>query len=164
MEKIARGFSHRQRALFSASALLIVTLTLVSGCGKKAPVEKPGVSGKVTLDGDDVKGTIEFVDVAIKEAELKKPNREKKYLATLTKEGYMVLDLPEGEYKVLVTRLGGAPPPMAKDQKTMTFPGMDGAGGGGVDPPPHYSDFKTTPLKFKSTGGAQKEDFELKKK
>jgi hypothetical protein len=133
-------------------ALCIVSLAAVSGCdgSKKA---KNSVTGKVSLDGEPVAGSITFVSATNKEE-----------VTPIKPDGtYLIENLPPGTYKVLVkSMLGGklvAPP---KDKGGAEMPSMPGSSKG-VDPPEKYASATSSDLTFEVKTGKQTYDIPLSK-
>jgi len=129
--------------------LFVVALGTVGGCGTKGP--KSSVSGKVTLNGQNVAGQVTFVGADNKE--LSSPIRED--------GSYLIENPPTGSVKVLVKGMtSGGPAPMTP--KTPGMPSMpDMPGAKGVAPPAKYGSVATTPLTFEVTGGKQTYDIPL---
>jgi len=120
----------------------------LSGCDKKPDEAANSVSGKVTLNGEPVLGTVVFVGADNKEA-----------MSGIKADGsYSVPNPPTGQVKILVKGMGGAAPPVATPPK-------EGGGtmpkAGGVAPPAKYGAVNTTDLKFEVTSGKQKHDITL---
>jgi len=122
------------------------------GCGSQGP--KNTVSGKVTLKGDPVAGSVVFIG-----------SDNKEVMTHINPDGtYSVPDPAMGENKVLVKggAVGGPAPPVLegtpKDFKGTMPPTTTTKMG--VAPPPKYGS-PDNGLSFKVTGGAQKYDIEL---
>jgi len=130
------------------SLVVFCAAVLAAGCDKKSDPGKDGVSGKVTLDGKGVSGTVVFVAADKKE-----------YPALLSGDGkYTVADLPAGDYKVAVRSMTGGAGPAPKGGGSMPDAGGGGAGSG---PPAKYASADTSGLTFKRTSGKQEYDIPL---
>ena len=121
---------------------------LPAGCDKNAgPAAGAGLSGKVSLGGQPVSGTVVFVGADKKE-----------YSALIMPSGmYSIPELPAGEYKIAVRGAGGT---MMKGPKgANNMPDMAGSAGGGA-PPAKYAS-PDNGLTYKYAGGKQTHDIEL---
>jgi len=129
------------------SALFVLGLgTLFStGCDKKGDGSSAAVTGKVTLDGKAVAGSVIFIGADAKE-----------FNSLLLPDGtYSITDLPAGDYKVAVKSTGGAAP-------SSKGTGIDMAGGTGAVPPPaKYGNVATSGLTFKRATGKQEHNIPL---
>lgn len=127
------------------SALFVFGLAslLSTGCDKKGGGTDNAVSGKITLDGKAVAGSVVFYAADNKE-----------FSGLLLPDGtYTVTDMPAGDYKVAVKPTGGAAPKGAA---------IDMSGGaGGVAPPAKYGSTTTSGLTFKRTTGKQEHNIPL---
>jgi len=128
----------------------VVVGTTGCGDGKGA---KNSVSGKVTLNGENVGGTVTFVTVDTK----------KEFVSPIKQDGtYQIDNPPPGQVKVVVKGMGmGAtvkPPPAGKDVAKM--PEMPGSAQG-KEPPAKYASEKTTPLTYEVKTGKQTYDIPL---
>jgi hypothetical protein len=134
-------------------ALLSTAVLVVAGCGGKSG-PKNQVSGKVTLNGQPVVGTIKF-----------SAGGKEKSGAILGNDGaYAVEDPPMGECDVTIEPMGGDMPGGIKAAPAVTGAGAvkeAGLVGAGQSqrPPDKYR--KPGLLKFNVTGGKQTKDFEL---
>lgn len=141
---------------YASLALSLSVLVWSAGCSKGGP--KDVVTGKVTLNGAKVVGTVTFI------------GPDKKPVKTpINPDGSYTLPNPaKGENIILVTGLGigaGTAPkdsfaPTDKDSavmkdKTSTNSDM------GKPPPDKYGSEATSDLKFTVTGGKQTKDLEL---
>ena len=142
--------THRTLGL-AATALAIA---LLAGCGSGGKDSKNQVTGKVTLDGKAVAGTVyfQFPD-----------NKELTSPISATDGAYQIIDAPNGQAKVSIKGGlgGGAPtskPPAMKGAPEM--PEM-GGGPGGVAPPKKYGSPTTSGLTFEVKGGKQTYDIPL---
>lgn len=130
--------------------LSLMALVFIAGCGD--PLAN-SVSGKVTLDGQAVSGTIRFVGANGNEVE-----------SLLGDDGsYTVVDPPKGEVQIAIT----APPDMQGDilpDDAPDLPDMNEAAGTNQIPPPEkYSDPAKSNLTFTVTTGKQTHDIPLTK-
>jgi len=132
------------RTTWAVSLTLLIAAILAAGCGEKQAANV--VSGKVTLDGEPVSGTVVFIGADSKEAS-----------APTNLEGaYKIENPPLGQCKVLVRGMAGltgtAPP---KDAPSM--------GKQGAAPPPKYGAVTTTDLSYEVKAGKHTYNIELKK-
>jgi len=133
-------------------SLSVAVLAGVSGCkgGPKGPTDS--VSGKVTLNGQVVAGTVVFVGADKQES-----------TTPIGMDGtYKILSLTSGQYKILVKGSGLAPgglkaPPKGTGPEMPSMPGSSS----GVAPPAKYGSVATTPFSIDVTGGNQTKDLEL---
>jgi len=135
-------------------AFLVALLSGVSGCDSGPKGAKNSVSGKVTLNGEKVAGTVSFVgsDPAPKETPIKPDGT------------YQIDDPPTGQVKIVVKGMGGPtgaagaakPPPGGPE-----MPSMPGTGMGGATPPAKYGSPATTPLTYDVKPGKQTYNIEL---
>ena len=144
------GSPHRTLGL----ALTALAIAMLAGCGSGGKDSKNQVTGKVTLDGKPVSGTVyfQFSD-----------NKELTSPISPTDGTYQIIDAPSGQVKVSIKGgLGGAgptsKPPAAKGAPEM--PEM-GGGAGGVPPPAKYGSPTTSGLTFEVKGGKQTYDIPL---
>jgi hypothetical protein len=143
---------YRLLTILLASAVLVA-----AGCGGKGP--KNRITGKVTLNGQPVKGRVVFIGSDGKEKE-----------AGIGPGGsYDLSDPPLGEVSILVKApekpAGAAPeekkpivPNFGKGDKGKTdVPGTVGTGAdeGAVNPPAKYGKKDTSPLKHTVKGGSK---------
>jgi len=129
--------------------LFLALLVGVSGCGSGPKEAANSVSGKVTLNGSAVSGTVSFVG----------PDNKESMPAPIKPDGtYTVADPPQGKCKILVKGMGGTATGVGsapvKDSPAMT--------GQSVAPPAKYASITTTDLTFDVQSGKQKYDIELK--
>jgi len=129
--------------------LFVALLVGLSGCDKKADEAANSVSGKVTLNGEAVAGTVVFVGADNKEVP-----------APIKPDGsYTVPNPPTGKVKVLVKGMLGSAPVATPPKDSGSMPKM--GGGSGVAPPAKYGAVASTPLSFEVTSGKQKYDIPL---
>ena len=131
---------------------LLVAALIFAGCGDAGPAN--AVSGKVTLNGEPVAGSITFVGADGKEVS-----------SPVGPGGgtYNIVDPPQGEVTVLIKGPGIAATPELKPAPgAMAMPsGTDkGANSMGVNPPAKYAD-ASGGLKYTVRAGRQTKDFEL---
>jgi len=148
--------SGRVYARFLLIALLIAAVVGVAGCGSRGP--KNLLTGKVTLKGEPVNGSLAFIG----------PDSQEKVCPINPDSTYVIGDLPAGDYQVLVKPFGkaagpaGAPTPVIpKDSAAM--PGMPSGPslGQGATPPAKYGK-PGNGLTVKVTGSSkQTQDFPL---
>jgi hypothetical protein len=137
----------------SASWLVPFTLVIVlaAGCGKKEPTST--VTGKVTLNGQPVAGTVAFVG----------PDN-KQVTAPINPDGtYTVASPPTGQVRILVKSLPGAIPgakPIISADMARTMPVSTTAPATGQSPPARYA-WPNNGLTFNVTGGKQSHDITL---
>jgi hypothetical protein len=133
-------------------SLAVALLVGVTGCPSKDGSANQ-VSGKVTLGGEAVAGTVIFVG----------PDGKEKPTPIMANGNYKLDDPPLGKCKVLVKGMGGAigGPIAAKDASAGTKDAPK-LGGGGAAPPAKYGDVKTTDLEFEVKAGKQTIDIPLK--
>jgi len=137
--------------------LLLAALVVAVGCGGKGTA-KNSVSGKVTLSGDPVTGTIVFVGSDGKTVE-----------APISPDGtYTVDNPPIGSIKIAVKGLSGpggmAPPTPSGAKDTDKLMGADkgkAASKMGGTPPAKYAVAESSGLTFTVTSGKQKHDIPL---
>jgi hypothetical protein len=136
----------RMLALTTAFSAMCVFL---AGCGKGASGDG-GVSGKVTVGGSPVTGTITFIG-----------SDSKEYSSPIGAGGnYQITNAPKGEYNVVVKGMGGgATNPALKGDASKTGD-LASAGGGGTAPPAKYAK-PDNGLKFEVTGAKQEKNFDL---
>jgi hypothetical protein len=135
---------------------LLVLMVAISGCGKPGP--KDVVSGRVTLGGQDVKGTIVFAGADGKEV-----------AQPLSGGKYSIANPPLGDVVVMVRGMFGPPgteKPQKADRPKVKGPASDKMlentdVGGGVDPPGKYYKKESSPLKYTLKGGRETIDIEL---
>jgi len=132
----------------------VVSLVGVSGCGGPKGGAKNQVRGKVTLNGENVAGTVSFIGT---------DGQEKS--TPITPDGmYTISDPTIGQVKIVVKGgLGGiAPvaPAMPKGGAPMptTSPGGTSQG---VAPPEKYTRAETTPLTYEVKAGTHTYDITL---
>jgi hypothetical protein len=153
---VSLGFLSSRRAPHRVLIALLALLIVVSGCSKSGP--KDVVSGKVTLNGQDVKGIIVFSGSDGKEASF-----------PLSGGKYSIANPPLGDVVVMVRGMMG-PPGTEKPQKAEK-PKIKGPAGTttlentdtntGVDPPGKYYKKETSTLKYTLKGGRETIDIEL---
>jgi hypothetical protein len=137
----------------SASSCLLATVLLIlglaSGCSEGGPANS--VSGKVTLNGDPVTGTIVFVG----------SGKEATSSIGLTGE-YFISDPPLGDVSVLIKPNTSIPAPVGGapgNADSAAMPGMPSVKAAAT-PPAKYAD-ASSGLKYTVAAGKQKKDFEL---
>jgi hypothetical protein len=136
---------------FFAIVLLASCFAITVGCGGSSKEPKNMVTGKVTLDGKPVAGTVFF----------QMPDN-KEFTGLISLDGtYKIIDAPPGMAKVYIKGgLGGAATP----QKSNT-PEIKGAApisaAGGAEPPTKYGSPSTSGLTFEVKGGKQTWDIPL---
>jgi len=118
---------------------------MVTGCPKDKGA-KNSVSGKVTLDGQPVKGTVIF----------KYADGQEKPSPLGPQGNYMIPDPPTGQVKILVRGMGGAAAPKGAE-------GPNAGTGSGVEPPSKYGDERTTDLTYEVKPGKHTKDLTLSK-
>jgi len=132
--------------------LLLATLVWVVGCGTRGP--KNSVSGKVTLNGKAVGGSVLFVGPDGKD-----------YPTSIDHTGtYTLVDPPSGECKVAVRGTGKSAMPAVESAGVGSMappPGVKQIEEG-VPPPSKYASPENGELKFTVTGGNQTYDIVLK--
>jgi len=128
-------------------AFLLAVLVWGAGCGSKGP--KNVVTGKVTLNGQPVAGTVTFTGGGGKEVN-----------APINPDGtYMIPDPPEGENQIVVKGFLGATGPLPGAEK-VPGGGLSTPGGAlkpaemGANPPAKYGK-PGNGLSFNVTGGKQ---------
>jgi hypothetical protein len=134
--------------------VLLAAILVVSGCG----TSKGGngkVSGKVTLGGKPVGGSVHFIG---------SDNKELSSPISGADGSYMIQGLPAGKAKIMIKGMaaaggagapGGAPVAEPPKDPNMKVPSM------GVDPPAKYASADTSGLTFDVDGKTQTKDFEL---
>ena len=143
--------SHRTLTL----AVTALSIAMLTGCGSGGKDAKNQVTGKVTLDGKAVSGTVyfQFPD-----------NKELTSPISSTDGTYQIIDAPIGQAKVSIRGgLGGASAPTSKPPAMKGAPEMPemSGGGGGVPPPTKYGSPTTSGLTFEVKGGKQTYDIPL---
>jgi hypothetical protein len=131
------------------SCLLLAAVLAGAGCGKKGPAST--VSGKVTLNGKPVAGTVTFIGP---------DNRE--ITAPINPDGtYTVANPPAGQVQVVVRNLPGARPGMTPSiPRNVSMPGNVTSASVGLPPPMRYA-WQNNGLAFSVTGGKQQHDIIL---
>jgi hypothetical protein len=143
------------RPALRSAVLFLAVWVCLSGCSKsKTKGPKNSVSGKVTLGGRPVSGTVTFLGADNQQAN-----------SPIQPDGkYMIVDPPVGKVRVAVKaaagmRGGAAPLPGGRLPE---MPGMPGGGGQvGVPPPRKYANPENG-LTFEVTGEEQTFDIELR--
>jgi len=147
-----RTFSSRCGPRWFGPCLILTALAFGTGCPGKAGTN--AVSGKVTLDGKPVSGTVIFVWPDSKEL-----------ASPIGPDGsYSIPNPPPGQVKILVKGMTsgaveapvGGPPPGAGD-----LPKIPNASTG-VQPPAKYGDASTSDLSYEVKAGKQSHDLALK--
>jgi hypothetical protein len=131
-----------------ALGLFAALLIGASGCNTGPKESANQVSGKVTLNGNPVTGSVYFVGADGKESP-----------AGLIKgDGtYNVPDPPQGKVKVLVKGMAGGAGPAAPVKDAPSMPGQS------VPPPAKYGAAATTDLETEIKPGKQTYNIELKR-
>jgi len=127
---------------------LLAAIALAGGCGNKAGTGS-SVSGKVTLEGQPVAGSVVFVYGA-----------EEKANAPIGVNGaYSIPNPPKGQVKVLVRAIPGStgvspvgPIPKGSGPE---MPSMGGTSSAGVPPPAKYASPETSGLTYEVKGGTK---------
>jgi len=138
--------------------LLIAALVCLAGCSGKGKI-KNKVTGKVTLDGEPVAGTVSLIGEDGKEAPV----------SGLLEEGgtYTILNPPLGKYEVIVKApLGGGNPGQPPPNAAGTGGGVSAnkvEGPKGKMPPKKYERPKNGLPQLEVTGGEQTHDIALTK-
>ena len=133
-----------------------LSLAVIVGCGGGGKEAKNQVTGKVTLDGKPVAGTVffQFAD-----------NKESSSPISSTDGSYQIIDPPSGTAKVYVKGgLGGAGPQIGGKEVPKGSPELAkdvGGVSGGVPPPTKYGSPTTSGLTFDIKGGKQTYDIPL---
>jgi len=141
---------------FSARSLLagvLVAFVAVVGCGPSGPSDV--VTGKVSLNGQPVTGTVVFVAADGKTVE-----------GVAGPDGnYMISNPPKGEVSIIVKAMpgmGGPGPAMPKDMTGKDAMGKTAGGmGQAVAPPGKYASQNNGLSKFTVTGGKQTHNIDL---
>lgn len=151
MQTIA-SFSYPRRVLCTGILFGILSITL--GCGSSGKDPKNQVTGKVTLDGKVVAGTVFF-----------QFSDNKEVTALIATDGsYQIVEPPTGQAKVYVkSGMGVAVPPIGKAPEVKGGPEMpkDIGGATGTAPPAKYGSPSTSGLSFEVKGGKQTYDITL---
>jgi hypothetical protein len=133
-------------SLLCRLGLLGLLVSLAVGCTTSSG--PPSLSGNVTLDGQKVGGTIVFVG-----------GDGKEYPGGLLNGRYLVMNVPKGDYDVIIRGMGGSGSLTPKKDKDAGG-GTLGTDSQGVEPPAKYA--KAGALeKVKVTGGQQTQNFTL---
>lgn len=144
--------------VFCSVPLLLACLMLFfgPGCGGGGKGPSNVVTGKITLNGQPVMGTVVFIG----------PDNKEVLGGVSAGTGEYRVDNPAtGLNKILVRGLGGAGAPGPAGKPMVAPGGKDPAnmvGGQGVPPPAKYGSVKTSDLTFNVTGGQETHDITLK--
>lgn len=144
-------FNRMLGGVFAASSRFLCCAALAiflgaAGCNSKGGGSGNEVSGKVTVGGQAVSGTVTFLA----------PDGKLVTVPIKPDGTYSTTELTANDYKVGVQGLGGVGPPKGKGGE---MPGMPSSGG--VAPPAKYSDPATSGLTFKNPGGKQTHNIDL---
>jgi hypothetical protein len=133
----------------SLLAMILLILGFASGCGEGGPANS--VSGKVTLNGDPVTGTIVFLG----------KGKEATGSIGLTGE-YFVSDPPLGDVSVVIKPNTSVPAPVGMspgNAGSAAMPGMPNVKAAAT-PPAKYAD-ASSGLNYTVAAGKQTKNFEL---
>ena len=144
-----------RRLYWSCPLLLLGFAAVLTGCGGNPGANVNSITGKVTLDGQVVGGTVTFVYDD-------KKSEDKMTPISPTGE-YVITDPPPGNVKIVVKGMqtGAGPlvaPPTKDAPKMAELPGSSG-----VNPPAKYESAATTPLTYEVKKGKHKHDLTLTK-
>jgi len=132
-------------SLLCRLGLLGLLVSLAVGCASSSG--PPSLTGTVTLDGQKVGGTIVLVG-----------GDGKEHPGAILNGKYLVMNVPKGEYDVIIRGMGGAGALAPKKDKDAG--GTVATDSQGVEPPAKYA--KAGALeKVKVTGGQQTQNFTL---
>ncbi len=137
--------TNRTGKFLALPALVFSSLLFLAGCDSSSGGGKNGVSGKVTLDGKAVAGSVIFVGSDGKEVPV-----------LIKTDGTYSVDLPSGKYKVAVRSLGMPTIGTGKVAAAGTS-----AGDTGAFAPVKYNAVDNG-MSFDHAGGKQTHNIELK--
>lgn len=144
----------RLAARLVSSAVCLLALAVAAGCGGGGKEAKNQVTGKVTMDGKPVNGTVVFVT---------SDNKELQSPIGSTDGTYQIIDAPNGSMKIYIKgSLAGTGGALKEPPKGGPGPDMaKGLGGAGVDAPAKYGSAATSGLTFEVKGGKQEHNITL---